>query len=119
MAKVVTISKTFTRDELLGIIPRTGKAGEYNSINTGNFLTTRLLEAGIPVVGCFGVLAVEHGVLTVTHDPDGLDGDEWIYSWTGERLPQGWPKRERGTGTPVKLRLDKPLAAQIAEEDEL
>jgi hypothetical protein len=117
MAKEVTIKKTFTRDELVGVIPRTGKQAEYSPINSGNYLTARLLEAGIPVIGSFGILGVEWGVLTITHD-DGLDGDEWEFAWTGEKMPEGWPKR--GTANTLeKLSMAKPLKQLIAEEDEL
>jgi hypothetical protein len=118
MAKQVTIKKTFTRDELVGVSPRTGKQHEYSPINSGNFLTNRLLEAGIPVIGAFGILAVEWGVLTITYDGDGLDGDEWEFAWTGEKMPEGWPKR--GTANAIeKLAMDKPLKQLIAEDDEL
>lgn len=116
MAKVVTISKTFTRLELIGTVPRTGKSAAYNEVNSSNHLMTRLLNAGIPVVGILGILAVEWGVLTVTHD-DGLDGDEWTYSWTGERVPTEY--REKMSKLGYRGRLDNPLAAQIAAAEEL
>lgn len=115
MAKVVTIKKTFTRFELIGS-NSAGKPHQYNEVNSANFLITRLLAAGIPVVGVMGVLAVEWGVITITHE-DGLDGDEWTYSWTGEEVPKHYRARMQVLGS--RNRLDKSLAAQIAADDEL
>jgi hypothetical protein len=118
MAKEVTIKKTFTRDELVGVMPRTGKLAEYSPVNSGNYLTARLLEAGVPVIGAFGILAVEWGTMTIKHE-DGLDGDEWEITWVGEKLPSGWPKRNRVANCMEKLSMDKPLKQLIADEDEL
>jgi hypothetical protein len=115
MAKVVNISKTFTRIELIGV-KKDGKAHQYNEVVAANHIMIALLGAGIPVVGVMGVVAVEWGKLTVTHD-DGLDGDEWTYSWTGEEVPKHYRSRMQTAG--YRNRLDKPLAAQIAADDEL
>jgi hypothetical protein len=113
---VVTIKKTFTRLELIGTNPRTGQPHNYNEVVTSNTIANRLLAAGIPVVGVLGIVAVEWGKLTVEHE-DGLDGDEWKYTWTGEEVPKFWRNRMSGQG--YRNRLDNPLAAQIAAEDEL
>lgn len=115
MAKVVTITKTFTRLELIGIA-RSGKPHQYNEVVSANYLISRLMQAGIPAVGILGVLAAEWGVLTVTHE-DGLDGDEWTYSWTGERVPAEYREKMQKPG--YRGRLDNPLAAQIAAAEEL
>lgn len=118
MPKEITIRKIFTRDELL--VVRAGKVTpEYNVVNVGTYMMRRLTQAGIPVVGYFGVLAVEWGKLTITHD-EGIDCDEWMFEWTGAPVPKDWPKTD-ATGQFIQLfRLDKPLAAAIAaEEDEL
>lgn len=111
----VTISKTFTRYELIGVQPRTGKLQPYNAVVSTNTLANRLLAAGIPVVGVLGIVAVEWGKLTVEHE-DGLDGDEWKYTWTGEEVPKSWRKRMAEQG--YRNALDNPLAARIAAEDD-
>ncbi len=116
MARVVTISKTFSRINLIGTVPRTGKPAQYNEVISAGPIINGLLAAGIPVVGILGILAVEWGTLTITHE-DGLDGDEWTYTWTGERVPAAY--REKMSQPGYRGRMDNPLAAQIAADNEL
>lgn len=114
MTKQVTISKTFTRLQLVGIRPSTGKPHDYNEVNTANSLILKLLAAGVPVVGVLGIVTVEWGKLTITHDPDGLDGDEWTYTWTGDEVPKAWRPTLAAKG--YRGRLDKPLREAIDDE---
>lgn len=111
--KIVTIKKTFTRLELIGKHHATGRAVPFNEVNSANFLIAELHRIGIPVIGVMGVLAPEWGNLTIAHD-DGLDGDEWTYTWTGEAVPRDW--REKLARPGYRSRLDKPLRPQIDDE---
>lgn len=56
-------------------IPLAALAGE-NHIPAGNTVNRRLVDAGIPTVGHFGVLYVTRGTLSVT-----LDGESVLYQW--------------------------------------
>jgi hypothetical protein len=117
MAKVVTITQTFTRDQLIGMNPTNGKRHPYNAVVATNTIANKLLAAGVPIVGVLGIVAVEWGKLTVEHE-DGLDGDEWKYTWTGNEVPKYWRKKMAEVG--YRNGLDNPLAALIAaDEDEL
>lgn len=118
MSKEVKIKRTFTRAQLIGM-NSDGRPHEYNAVNTGNRLNMRLLEAGIPIIGgtLFGIVAVEWGTLTISHDPDGLDGDEWTYTWIGREVPQPF-RRDMAKPTGTRNRLDQPLAARIALADD-
>lgn len=107
----VTISETFTRDQLTGTRNPVG-----NEVLAGQVIMTRLRKRGVPLIGVLGILAVENGTLTVQHE-DGLDGDEWTYSWTGEPMPREWVDKCSQPG--ACLRLNYPLAQQIAEAEEL
>lgn len=111
-----TVRVTFTRDELT----RDGNAIVSNEVIAGQKIFKRLRSLGVPVIGNLGVLAVEWGKLTITHD-DGLDGDEWTWEYTGKLLDQHWIGVVTKPGR--AMRLDDPLAAQIArkaaEDDEL
>lgn len=114
--KIQTVRVTFTRDDLT----RNAKNPEGNEVLAGRVIYGRLRALGVPVIGCLGVLAVEWGKLTITHD-DGLDGDEWTWEYTGELLDQYWIGVVTKPGR--AMRLDDPLAAQIArkaaDDDEL
>jgi hypothetical protein len=109
--KIITVTETFTRDQLTG-----SRNHEANEVNAGQVILNRLRARGVPVIGVLGVLAVEWGVLTIAHE-DGLDGDEWIWTYTGHCMPAEWIKRCAAPGR--ALRLNYPLARQIADEDEL
>ena len=111
-----TVRVTFTRDELT----HGAKNPESNEVLAARVIYGRLRSMGVPVIGNLGVLAVEWGKLTITHD-DGLDGDEWTWEYTGKLLDQHWIGVVTKPGR--AMRLDDPLAPQIArkeaEDDEL
>jgi hypothetical protein len=116
--KNVTISRTFTRDQLAKYhVHAEGRAQPYSEIHTSNFLCRQLLTAGIPVVGLVGLIAVEWGTLTIIHE-DGLDGDEWTFSWTGAPVPDDWVWQAGQGGYRNKLAGDN-LATRIADAEEL
>lgn len=106
-----TIKETFTRDQLLD---NRNPAG--NEVLAAQMIFDKLRSRGVPLIGVLGVLAVEWGKLTIEHE-DGLDGDEWHYTWVGEPMPKEWIANCSKPG--AALRLNKPLAQQIAEADEL
>jgi len=108
----ITIRETFTRDQLIS----KRNNPESNEVLSARVILNRLRQRGVPVIGVLGVLAVEWGTLTIAH-ADGLDGDEWTYTYTGKPMPREWI--ERCARPDHALRLDKPLAAQIAEDEEL
>lgn len=109
--EVVTIKVSFTRDELTG---KRNPAG--NEVLAGQTIFGALRARGVPVIGVLGVLAVEWGTLTIAHE-DGLDGDEWAYTFIGAPMPKEWAAKCAKPGR--VLRLDNPLAKQIAEAEEL
>ena len=107
-----TIRATYTRDQF----SRLGKS-EHAGIDTkaGEYIAADLRRRGVPVIGHIGVLCVEWGKLTVAHE-EGLDGDEWTYTWTGEPVPQEFVTRMNGPNG--GLILVYPLAARIAVHEE-
>ena len=110
MAKEVTISVTISRLELAG--KNNPKANEPLA---AMYIMNRLRAKGVPVTGVLTILAVEWGKLTIAHE-DGLDGDEWTYTWTGAPMPPRWIEAcKEVQGIP----LTNPLAPRIAAEDEL
>lgn len=111
MAKSITVKEVFTRHQFLG-----KRNPQGNEVLAAQVIFTRLRNRGVPVIGVLGVIAVEWGKLTIEHE-DGLDGDEWTYTWEGVPMPRHWIERCAVPG--AALKLDKPLAALIAEEDEL
>lgn len=114
--KEQTVSVTITRDDLT----RSINNPEGNEVRAGQVIFGKLRRLGVPVIGVLGVLAVEWGELNIKQE-DGLDGDEWTFTYTGKLLDKYWigvvTKPGRG------IRLDEPLAPQIArkaaEDDEL
>lgn len=111
MAKTVTVKEVFTRHQL------TGKRNpQGNEVLAAQVIFARLRQRGVPVIGVLGIIAVEWGTLTIAHE-DGLDGDEWAYTWEGAPMPRHWIDKCAQPG--AVLKLDNPLAAQIAAEDEL
>lgn len=107
----IKVVETFTRDQF------TGKRNpQGNEVLAGQVIFGRLRARGVPLIGVLGVIAVEWGTLTIAHD-DGLDGDEWTYTYVGKPMPKEWIAKMTKPG--FALRLDAPLAAQIAAEDEL
>lgn len=110
-----TVSFTFTRDQLTGT-----RNPQGNEVIAGQVIFGKLRAAGVPVIGVLGVLAVEWGELNIKHE-DGLDGDEWTFTYTGKLLDQYWRDLFAKAGSRIKL--DQPLApriaAKLAEDDEL
>lgn len=111
-AKEITVKETFTREQFLG-----KKNPEANEVLAGQVIFNRLRARGVPVIGVLGVIAVEWGKLTIEHE-DGLDGDEWHYTYTGAPMPAEWVKACSKPG--AVLTLKDPLLERIkAQEDEL
>lgn len=111
MAKAITVKETFTRDQFLG---RHNPQG--NEVLAAQVIFSRLRQRGVPVIGVLGVIAVEWGTLTIKHD-EGLDGDEWTYTWEGVPMPREWIEKCAQPG--AALKLEKSLKQLIEEEDEL
>lgn len=109
--KTIIVNETFTRDQLLGSRNPAG-----NELLASQVIFGRLRAKGVPVIGVIGVIAVEWGKLTIEHE-DGLDGDEWHYTWTGVPMPKEWIIKCMKPG--AVLKLNYPLAQQIADADEL
>lgn len=109
--KQVIVNETFSRDQLVG--KRNSDANEFLA---STIIFGKLRAKGVPVIGVLGVIAVEWGTLTIAHE-DGLDGDEWHFTWTGEPMPDEWIAKCAKPG--AALRLNNPLAKQIADADEL
>lgn len=103
----VTIRETFTRDQFLG-----KHNPEGNDFLAARVIFGRLRARGVPVIGALGVLGVEWGKLTIEHE-DGLDGDEWHYTWIGRPLTKEWIAVITKPGHCVKI--NEPLAVRIAE----
>lgn len=108
----ITVSATFTRDMLAN--NRNNPQG--NEVIGAAIILKKLRDLGVPVIGVLGVIAVEWGELRITAE-DGLDGDEWTYSWAGMPMTKEWQQRCAQPGKALKL--DTPLAALIAADDEL
>lgn len=102
-----TITATFTRDQF-SRLPKSEFAG--NDTKAGEIIAAELKRKGVPIIGHIGVLAVEWGKLTVAHE-EGLDGDEWTYTWTGKPVPPEFvTKMNSPNGALV---LVYPLTARI------
>lgn len=104
----VTIRETFTRDQFLVKTP------EGNDFLAARVIFGRLRSRGVPVIGALGVLGVEWGKLTIEHE-DGLDGDEWTYTWTGRPLTKEWIAEITKPGKCVSIAA--PLAPRILAEN--
>jgi hypothetical protein len=114
-----TIRVTITRDEMIG-----PKNPGRNLFIAGVAVREKLFMAGVPVLGIDGILAVERGKLTIEHE-DGLNGDEWIFTFVGEPVMPEVFREVRGRGK-IRPSLLEPLAAieadlrkKLAEDDEL
>lgn len=123
---IKTIRVTITRDELIGR-KNTGR----NLFIASVAVREKLLIAGVPVIGVDGIIAVERGTLTIAHD-DGLDGDEWTYTFVGEPVMQEVINDVRRIGKRPSLieplamleaamreKLAKQKAVVAVEDDEL
>ena len=119
---IETIRVTVTREEMKG-----PGNDEQNVFIAGITLLKILLRARIPVMGISGFVVVARGKLTVEHE-DGLDGDEWHYTFVGEPIAaelmdELLRSMEKGGG---HFTFTKPLAereaavrARLAEDEEL
>jgi hypothetical protein len=114
-----TIKITVTRDEL----HHRDDPDLQLTINGGK-VVEKLRNAGIPVIGSSTILAVARGKLEIEYE-DGLDGDEWHYTFVGEPV---MPEARRGPhGHVQSILLTDNLAEREAavrarlqaEEDEL
>lgn len=115
---IKTIRVTVTRDQLIG-----PKNPGRNLFIASIAVREKLLLAGVPVIGLDGIIAVERGTLTIQHE-DGLDGDEWHYTFVGEPVMPEVLETVRRMGKRPSLLL--PLAqieaearAKLKEDEEL
>jgi len=104
---IKTIRLTITRDDLTG-----PKNSGKNLFIAALAVRERLLLAGVPVIGLDGIIAVERGNLTIQHE-DGLDGDEWHYTFVGEPVMPEVIEQVRRSGKRPSLLT--PLAQLEAE----
>lgn len=114
--KEITIRVTFTRDQLTGTKNPAG-----NEVLAGQVIMGALRKRGVPVIGVLGLLGVEWGTLTCAQE-DGLDGDEWTWTWTGVKMPPTLVDKYQRPGHRIKL--ESPLSVEVAalaaaEDDEL
>jgi len=117
---IETISVTITRDDLAE------RNEKLNCFLAGTKITKALLLARIPVIGVAGVLAIERGKLVIRHE-DGLDGDEWTYTFTGEPILEALMPGIRAAFEAMRgehhIMINRPLAPREArlraEEEEL
>jgi hypothetical protein len=98
-----TIRVTITRDEMTG-----PKNSGKNLFIAGIAVKERLFTRGIPVTGVDGILMVERGKLTIEHE-DGLDGDEWHFTFVGVPVMPEVLKEVYGRGR-LRPSLSEPLA---------
>lgn len=102
-----TVRVTFTRDEFAK------KPFENQGFLIGSHIIKTLARRGVPVIGVDGIVAVEKGKLTVEY-VDGLDGDEWLYTYVGPLVPDS-VIHSHPHGQHVHYTFGKPLAACEAE----
>jgi hypothetical protein len=126
---IKTIRVTITRDSLID-----RKNSGKNLFIAAIAVRERLLLAGVPVIGLDGVIAVERGTLTIEHE-DGLDGDEFHYTFVGEPVMPEVIDQVRRIGkrpsliTPLAVleaemratlaKPKQPVAAKVEDDDEL
>lgn len=104
MSKPVTIEVRISRDELAK------DQHKRNQVITGQRVMSELRRQGVPVVGVLAIFGVEHGTLTMRTE-DGLDGDEFIYTWTGVPIAPELRKHQ--------FTFTNTLANTIREEEEI
>lgn len=82
----------------------------------GSYVMKTLRDKGVPIIGILAPFAVEYGALTITKE-DGLDGDEFVYKWTGVPLPYELRKHHLTFQVTLEevLRRSKP----VEQEDEM
>jgi len=81
----IKIKVSFTRDQL--IYDLRPPAPVMHQAHVAGRVMRTLKEAGVPVIGVLGIISVAYGELT-TYMIDGLDGDEFVYEWTGVPMPR-------------------------------
>jgi hypothetical protein len=116
---IETISVTFTRDQL------GGKGNpKFNLFMSGVGIVKSLLEKRIPAIGIDGVILVERGELTIRHE-DGLDGDEWTYTFVGEPIMKELMPEVRKPGFGLSLQgptlreREAAMRAKLVDDEEL
>lgn len=100
-----TIRAVFPRDTFIG-----KRNPQGNEVIASQLIFNALRKKGVPLIGILGVIAVEHGTLKVTKE-DGLDGDEFVFEWTGVPMPPQYRDKT--------ITLSNSLAVLIAREEEL
>lgn len=104
----ITIKVSFTRDQLIyDLYP---PAPLMHQATIAGRVMRALTDAGVPLIGVLGIIGVEYGELT-TYMIDGLDGDEFVYEWTGVPLPRHLRH--------YKLTTQNTLVDAIADYEEL
>lgn len=104
----VTVKVGFTRDQLIADMRPPAPALHQSTI-AGRVMRA-LTEAGVPLIGVLGIIGVAYGELT-TYMINGLDGDEFVYEWTGVPVPRHLRH--------YKLTTTFSLADAIADYEEL
>lgn len=104
-----TIIVRIDRDQLIRDQKAKGTAAQF--MQAGGRVLKELRAAGVPIIGAIGLFGVEYGTLAM-HIEDGLDGDELVYTFTGEPLPAALRKNEYTFSKPLPKTADQ-------EDDEL
>lgn len=113
-----TISVTITRDQMAR------HQNDRNLFLSGIGIVKTLLDKRIPVVGIDGVIHVARGKLTVEYN-DGLDGDEWTYTFVGEPIMKELMPEVRKPGFGLTLKgpslaeREAAMRAKLVEDEEL
>lgn len=113
-----TISVTITRDHMAK------NANDRNLYLSGVGIVKTLLDKRIPAIGIDGVILVERGKLTIEHE-EGLDGDEWTYTFVGEPIMKELMPEVRKPGFGLTLKgptlaeREAAMRAKLADDEEL
>lgn len=102
------IKLSFTRDQL--IYDMHPPAPVMHQATVAGRVMRALREAGVPLIGVLGIIGVTYGEL-ICRMIDGLDGDEFIYEWSGVPMPRHMRH--------YKLTTSFSLADAIADHEEL
>lgn len=105
---MATVIVTVSRDQLIRDQQDKGRSAQF--MKAGGRILHELRAAGVPIVGAIGLFGVEQGSLTLSMD-DGLDGDEFVYTYVGELVPAA----QRGK----EFTFSNPMPKPIEEDDEL
>ena len=88
-----------------------------NEVIIGGFVMKKMREAGIPIIGVLAPFCVEYGTLVTTIE-EGLDGDEFVYKWTGVPIPRDM-RHIQFTFSQCTLRGELAERAAKQQEDEM